>query len=65
MILNHDLISSFQHMSPDDFNSKYGQVHIAEIDGSSRFIEETWDNFWSLGGRWNIDEEECNSKLDV
>jgi hypothetical protein len=25
----------------------------------SRFIEENqWDNFWSLGGRWNIDEEE-------
>ncbi|RTY68928.1 MULTISPECIES: SusC/RagA family TonB-linked outer membrane protein [unclassified Flavobacterium] len=62
--LRNDLISYFTTFDYD-FNSKYGLVASYRIDGSSRFIEENqFNNFWSLGGRWNIDEEEFMQSLD-
>ena len=62
--LRNDLISYFTTFDYD-FNSRYGLVASYRIDGSSRFIEENqWNNFWSLGGRWNIDEEEFMQSLD-
>ncbi|RTZ05333.1 SusC/RagA family TonB-linked outer membrane protein [Flavobacterium sp. GSP6] len=62
--LRNDLISYFTTFDYD-FNSRYGLVASYRIDGSSRFIEENqFNNFWSLGGRWNIDEEEFMQSLD-
>lgn len=61
--LRNDLISYFTTFDYD-FNRKYGFAASYRIDGSSRFIEENqWNNFWSLGGRWNIDEEEFMQSL--
>lgn len=62
--LRNDLISYFTTFDYD-FNNKYGLVASYRIDGSSRFIEENqFNNFWSLGGRWNIDEENFMQSLD-
>ena len=62
--LRNDLISYFTTFDYD-FNNKYGLVASYRIDGSSRFIEENqWNNFWSLGGRWNIDEENFMQSLN-
>lgn len=55
--LRNDLISYFGSFDYD-FKSKYGLVATIRRDGSSRFIDsKQWGNFWSAGGRWNIDEE--------
>ena len=55
--LRNDLISYFGSIDYD-FNSKYGVVGSVRRDGSSRFIgDRQWGTFWSVGGRWNIDEE--------
>lgn len=55
--LRNDLISYFGSFDYD-FNGKYGIVGSVRRDGSSRFIgDKQWGNFWSVGGRWNIDEE--------
>ena len=41
-----------------DYNKKYGLEAVIRRDGSSRFADgRQWGNFWSVGGRWNIDEE--------
>jgi TonB-linked SusC/RagA family outer membrane protein len=55
--LRNDLISYFGSFDYD-FRNKYGIVASVRRDGSSRFIEsKQWGNFYSVGGRWNIDEE--------
>ncbi len=55
--LRNDLIGYFASLDYD-FNNKYGLVGSFRYDGSSRFIEDNqWDSFWSVGARWNIDEE--------
>jgi TonB-linked SusC/RagA family outer membrane protein len=55
--LRNDLISYFGSFDYD-FKSKYGIVASVRRDGSSRFIEsKQWANYYSVGGRWNIDEE--------
>ena len=47
-------IGSFDY----DFAKKYGVVASIRRDGSSRFgSARTWGTFWSVGARWNIDEE--------
>jgi TonB-linked SusC/RagA family outer membrane protein len=55
--LRNDLISYFG--SADyDFDKKYGLVASLRYDGTSRFInDQRWGTFYSIGGRWNIDEE--------
>lgn len=41
-----------------DFSKKYGFVATARRDGTSRFDKDRqWGTFWSLGARWNVDEE--------
>lgn len=41
-----------------DFSKKYGFVASARRDGTSRFIgDRQWGTFWSLGARWNVDQE--------
>ena len=55
--LRNDLISYFGNIEYD-YKSKYGLLGTFRRDGSSRFIDaQQWGNFWSAGGRWNIDEE--------
>ena len=61
--LRNDLISYFA--SADyDYNKKYGIVGTYRIDGSSRFIgDKQFGNFWSVGARWNLEEEDFIKKL--
>jgi len=55
--LRNDLISSFGSFDYD-YKSKYGVVASVRRDGSSRFIKDKqWGTFYSVGGRWNVDEE--------
>ncbi|TDD78803.1 SusC/RagA family TonB-linked outer membrane protein [Flavobacterium caseinilyticum] len=55
--IRNDLVSYFGSFDYD-FQKKYGVVASFRRDGSSRFIGDLqWGNFWSVGGRWNIDEE--------
>jgi TonB-linked SusC/RagA family outer membrane protein len=51
-----------------DYNSKYGVVATIRRDASYRFVEDNkWGTFWSISGRWNMDEEKFmdNSGFDV
>ncbi|WP_114819031.1 SusC/RagA family TonB-linked outer membrane protein [Chryseobacterium sp. KLBC 52] len=42
-----------------DFSKKYGITGVLRRDGTNRFFgDKQWGTFWSVGGRWNIDEEE-------
>jgi len=55
--LRNDLVSYFGSVDYD-YNKKYGVLASFRRDGSSRFIQEyQFGNFWSVGGRWNMDEE--------
>lgn len=41
-----------------DYNRKYGVVANIRRDASSRFSEDQrWGTFWSVGARWNVDQE--------
>jgi len=41
-----------------DFNKKYGILGVVRRDGTNRFFgDKQWGTFWSVGGRWNVDEE--------
>ncbi|WP_080780111.1 SusC/RagA family TonB-linked outer membrane protein [Chryseobacterium phocaeense] len=41
-----------------DFNKKYGVTAVLRRDGTNRFFgDKRWGTFWSVGGRWNVDEE--------
>ncbi len=41
-----------------DYDGKYGFYASIRRDASVRFIEEErWGTFWSVSGRWNIDQE--------
>ena len=42
-----------------DYDGKYGIVGSVRRDGTSRFNKDNqWGTFWSVGARWNIDEED-------
>ncbi|WP_129751631.1 SusC/RagA family TonB-linked outer membrane protein [Flavobacterium beibuense] len=42
-----------------DFESRFGLTATIRRDASFRFIDDNkWGTFWSVGGRWNIDQEE-------
>ncbi|MEG0697800.1 MAG: TonB-dependent receptor plug domain-containing protein, partial [Algoriella sp.] len=42
-----------------DYAGKYGLSGVVRRDGSYRFSKENrWETFWSVAGRWNIDQEE-------
>lgn len=41
-----------------DYKGKYGVSATIRRDASFRFTDDNkWGTFWSVGGRWNIDEE--------
>jgi len=41
-----------------DYQGKYGVSGVIRRDGSYRFPKENrWETFWSVAGRWNIDQE--------
>lgn len=51
-----------------DYDSKYGFEATVRRDASFKFISDnTWGTFWSVAGRWNIDEEAFmeNSAFDM
>src|SRR5690606_36827472 len=51
-----------------DYDKKYGISATLRRDASVRFIEENqWGTFWSVGARWNIDQESFmeNSGFDM
>ncbi|WP_264522338.1 SusC/RagA family TonB-linked outer membrane protein [Flavobacterium sp. N1994] len=62
--LRVDLISYFASFDYD-YNKKYGFVASYRRDGASRFDKSKWGSFWSLGGRWNIEEEGFMKSLDA
>ncbi|MGB3592267.1 MAG: SusC/RagA family TonB-linked outer membrane protein [Nonlabens sp.] len=42
-----------------DYDNTYGFTATVRRDASSRFVEDNrWGTFWSVAGRWNIDQEE-------
>jgi len=42
-----------------DYKGKYGFSGLVRRDASYRFTDENkWATFWSVAGRWNIDQEE-------
>ncbi|MEE1899252.1 SusC/RagA family TonB-linked outer membrane protein [Flavobacterium rakeshii] len=46
-----------------DYKGRYGISATVRRDASFRFIDDNkWGTFWSVGGRWNIDQEEFFSK---
>jgi len=52
-----NLISYFATLDYD-YNKRFGAVVTARRDGSSRFGKDRrWGNFWSIGTRWNINNE--------
>jgi TonB-linked SusC/RagA family outer membrane protein len=62
--LRNDLISYFGSLDYD-YNKKYGIVGSYRLDGTSRFIKDNqFNSFWSVGGRWNIDEEAFMDKVN-
>ncbi len=55
--LKYNLISYFGILDYD-FDSRFGLSGTYRIDGTSRFAKDlAWGKFWSLGGRWNINNE--------
>lgn len=41
-----------------DFNKRFGVVASVRTDGTNRFNKGyQWGSFWSVGGRWNLEEE--------
>lgn len=41
-----------------DYDGKYGLVATVRRDASYRFVaDNAWGTFWSVAGRWNIDQE--------
>lgn len=55
--LRYNLVSYFGNFDYD-YKKRYGFVATARRDGTSRFIGDLqWGTFWSLGARWNINEE--------
>ena len=62
--LRNDLIGYFASVDYD-FKGKYGLLGSFRRDASSRFLkEDRYGNFYSVGARWNIDEEDFMSSLE-
>ncbi|MEM6516731.1 MAG: SusC/RagA family TonB-linked outer membrane protein [Bacteroidota bacterium] len=47
-----------------DYDGKYGLSGTIRRDGTSRFVENRYGTFWSLAGRWNIDNESFMESVD-
>jgi len=49
---------SYFGMFDYDYDSKYGVGVSVRRDASYRFVQDNqWGTFWSVSGRWNIDQE--------
>lgn len=51
-----------------DFKERFGFSGVIRRDASYRFIDDNkWGTFWSVSGRWNIDQEKFmeNSGIDM
>jgi TonB-linked SusC/RagA family outer membrane protein len=63
--LKSNLISYFATLDYD-FDDRYGLSANVRRDGSSRFgTDYKWGNFWSVGARWNMDNEEFMKRQDL
>jgi TonB-dependent starch-binding outer membrane protein SusC len=61
--LRNNLISYFSSVDYD-YKNKYGVVASFRRDGSSRFLDSyQFGNFWSMGARWNLEEESFMKSL--
>lgn len=62
--INYDLISYFG-IFDYDFDKRFGVVGTYRYDGTSRFDgENKWLSYWSVAGRWNIDNESFMKNVD-
>jgi TonB-linked SusC/RagA family outer membrane protein len=60
-ILNAGLFSYFTTFNYD-FDSKYGLDFTLRRDSTNRFVgDNKWGTYWSVGGRWNISNEDFMS----
>lgn len=51
-----------------DYKQRYGVSGVVRRDASYRFVDDNkWGTFWSVSGRWNIDQEAFmqNSGIDM
>lgn len=51
-----------------DYKERFGFAAVVRRDASYRFVEDNkWGTFWSVSGRWNIDQEQFmqNSGIDM
>jgi TonB-linked SusC/RagA family outer membrane protein len=55
------MLSSYFGQVSYDFESKYFFQGVVRRDGSSKFINEKWGTFGSLGGAWMLSSEEFMS----
>jgi len=55
---SENTIESYFARANYDYNSKYYLSAMIRRDGNSRFHKDLrWENFWSVGGAWRIDQE--------
>jgi len=47
-----------------DYDGRFGIGATLRRDGTSRFTENRWGTFWSVSGRWNIDNEAFMEDVD-
>jgi len=63
--VNAGLFSYFA-LADYDFNSRFGFGASIRRDASYRFIEDNrWATFWSVSGRWNLDQEKFLADSEV
>ena len=49
-----------------DYKGRFGLYGALRRDASFRFVEDNqWGTFWSVAGRWNIDQEEFLKGTDI
>jgi TonB-linked SusC/RagA family outer membrane protein len=47
-----------------DYDGRFGLGASIRRDGTSRFVENRYGTFWSVSGRWNIDNESFMENVD-
>ena len=55
--INNFTLESYFGQVAYDFANKYFLTASARRDGSSRFLNDKWDNFWSAGAAWIVSKE--------
>jgi len=63
--VDKNTIESFFSRLNYDYNSKYFISGSVRRDGNSRFARESrWGTFWSVGGGWNVNNEELLNSVE-